>query len=88
MPEQMITAEDIAAGLRVSRNTIHRAARAGLIPSTAIGRTLRFDPSVIDLLKRDGVPSRPAMEALASRPRWCGRHRCDTKLCPCADVTG
>lgn len=57
----MLTPADVAAAFNVSPKTITRAARLGWIPCTRFGRSYRFDPGVIDLLRRQGLPSRTEM---------------------------
>jgi excisionase family DNA binding protein len=56
--EPMITAQEVAAALCVSRVTIARAAERGEILGTRIGNRWRFEPSIIDTLKRIGIGSR------------------------------
>ncbi len=65
-PPPLLTAAEVAAAVRLSAKSITRAARLGWIPCVRFGRTYRFDPGVIDLLKREGLPSRTAM----TQPRF------------------
>lgn len=85
-PPQMLTAPTVAAALGVSLTTINRAARAGYIPSTQVGRQRRFSPSVVDILKNDGLPSRGHLEAdqRASEGHCCRTHGCAAEKCRCA----
>ena len=54
--DRALTADDLAALLRVSRLTIVRKAKRGTIPSFRIGTCVRFDPrAIIDWLKKHGV---------------------------------
>ena len=61
MQPSMLTPAEVAAAFKVSAKTITRAAGLGWIPCTRFGRSYRFDPGVIDLLKRQGLPSRTEM---------------------------
>lgn len=40
--EDLLTVDEIAADLRVSRMTIYRLVHAGALPSLRIGRTIRI----------------------------------------------
>ena len=87
----MVNAAAIAEPLGVSARTIRRAAAAGAIPSTRIGRRHLFELSVVDVVKLVGLPGRREMEEAASKsaaPHWCGVHRCDAQQCRCAGPTG
>jgi excisionase family DNA binding protein len=82
----MLLSTDVARELGVSVASINRAARAGRIPFTMIGRQRRFDPSVIAQIKRFGLPTRHVMEVLARRDRGqrgCGIHLGDDVTCAC-----
>lgn len=85
----MLTTQDLAAALGVSTATINRAARTRVVESTPIGRSRRFDRSVVDRLRRNGIPSRGEMErATASpRPHWCDIHG-DVGRCRCIGKGG
>jgi len=46
-----LTAAEIAATFRVDRSTVYKWASAGVVPSTKIGGTRRFDAAAIEALK-------------------------------------
>ncbi|MBM3268100.1 MAG: helix-turn-helix domain-containing protein [Candidatus Sericytochromatia bacterium] len=51
---KLLTVDEIADELSVSRNRVYDLAAAGLIPVVRLGRLLRFDPDQIAEWKRDG----------------------------------
>jgi excisionase family DNA binding protein len=82
----MLLSKDVARELGVSVTSINRAARAGRIPFVMVGRQRRFDPSVIDRIKRFGLPTRHVMEEQARRHsglRSCAVHLGDDMTCAC-----
>jgi excisionase family DNA binding protein len=46
--DQLMTIEDVAAYMRVSRFTVYRLAKDRFIPATKIGRQWRFQREEID----------------------------------------
>jgi hypothetical protein len=82
----MVLSTDLARAVGVSVTSINRAARAGRIPFTIVGRQRRFDPSVIAQIKRFGLPTRHVMEEQARRHsglRSCAVHLGDDVTCAC-----
>jgi excisionase family DNA binding protein len=55
----MMTAEELAKALRVSRSWVYEAARNGGIPCLRVGALLRFDLDEVKSSLR-GIPSPPA----------------------------
>ena len=54
--ERAITADELADLLQVSRLTIIRKAKRGVIPSFRVGTCIRFDPKAISLwLRKHGA---------------------------------
>ena len=48
MPDEVLTAEELAAYLKVDVQTVYRKFRAGEIPGVRIGRAVRFKREVVD----------------------------------------
>ena len=53
MIEQLMTIDELALYMRVSRFTIYRLAKSHLIPGTKIGRQWRFQKEEIDRWVKD-----------------------------------
>ncbi len=53
MIDQLMTIEEVAQYMRVSRFTIYRLAKSRFIPATKIGRQWRFQKEEIDRWVRD-----------------------------------
>ena len=53
MIEQLMTIEELARYMRVSRFTIYRLAKSRFIPGTKIGRQWRFQKEEIDRWLKD-----------------------------------
>ncbi len=52
---ELMTAEELARALRVSRSTVYRWAWEGVLPMVRLGRTVRFRrDDVLRLLERAG----------------------------------
>lgn len=49
-----LTAEEVAAFLSISRITVFKYAKRGIIPSLRFGTSVRFDPSAIAKYVRTG----------------------------------
>jgi len=49
-----MTAEDVAAYLRLTPATIYRLARSGQLPGAKIGRVWRFRKDIVDQLFHEG----------------------------------
>ena len=63
---RLVSVEDIADLLGVSKYTVYRKAEAGLIPCYRIGRKLRFDTAAV-LAALESRPAMPAEIKLAPR---------------------
>ena len=62
--KRLLTAEEVADYLHLSRKHIFRMARAGRIPSVRIGGSVRFDPRKTgEWLKQNYLQQRPARRA-------------------------
>ena len=48
MAEPLITAEEVAERLAISRDEVYKLAREGRIPKVPIGRAVRFRPEAIE----------------------------------------
>jgi excisionase family DNA binding protein len=48
MPDEVLTAEELAVYLKVDVQTVYRKFRAGEIPGVRIGRAVRFKREVVD----------------------------------------
>lgn len=65
MSEGLITAQDVAARLGISRRMVYDLAATGALPSYRFGGALRFDPADVEAYKqacrveRDPVRVRP-----------------------------
>jgi excisionase family DNA binding protein len=55
----LLTAEELAAALRVSRSWVYEAARNGAVPCLRVGALLRFDLEEVKAFLR-GIPLPPA----------------------------
>jgi len=57
--QPLLTAEELAAALRVSRSWVYEAARNGAIPCLRVGALRRFDLAEVKAALR-GEPAAPA----------------------------
>jgi putative molybdopterin biosynthesis protein len=55
----MLTASEVAARFKVTGQRVHELARLGLLPSVRLGRSVRFDPAVIEEWIRNGGRAYP-----------------------------
>ena len=55
-PDALMTIEELAAYLKLSKSSLYQFARAGKVPGVKIGQQWRFHKDVIDAWVRDGVP--------------------------------
>ena len=64
----LLTAEEVAARLRVPRTWVYRAARDGSLPSVRCGRYRRFDAVDVDrwIQKQKDAPVAPMPDAPVS----------------------
>ncbi|MBI3312485.1 MAG: helix-turn-helix domain-containing protein [Candidatus Omnitrophica bacterium] len=59
--DQLMTIEEVAQYMRVSRFTVYRLAKNHFIPATKIGRQWRFQREEIDRWVRDQVRFSPGV---------------------------
>ena len=55
--EALWTASDLAKYLRVSRSWVYYQVESGELPCVRLGSLIRFRPSVIRSLVKEGIPS-------------------------------
>ena len=55
-PDDVMTIDELAAYLKLSKSSLYQFARAGKVPGAKIGRTWRFHKDVIDTWIKTGVP--------------------------------
>ncbi|HET9933964.1 MAG TPA: helix-turn-helix domain-containing protein [Polyangiaceae bacterium] len=68
-PDELWTAADVAAYLKVSRSWVYHRAEANLLPYVRIGGLLRFEPEAVRQYARDGSSDMQRPRALPLRPR-------------------
>ncbi len=56
-PSDLLTPDEAAAELRISRKTVYDAVQRGLIRATKFGRLVRIKRAEIDRLKDEGYGS-------------------------------
>jgi len=54
--DALMTIDELAAYLKLSKSSLYQFARAGKVPGVKIGQQWRFHKDVIDAWIRDGVP--------------------------------
>ena len=57
MTPEVLTAAEVAQRLRISRATVDRHARRGILPAVKIGGLLRFPVGPIEALERGEQPT-------------------------------
>jgi excisionase family DNA binding protein len=64
MAYELLTAEEVAARLRVPKSWVYRAAREGDLPSVRCGRYRRFDEGDVEnwISRQKGTPVREHRE--------------------------
>ncbi|MFP4141676.1 MAG: helix-turn-helix transcriptional regulator [Phycisphaerae bacterium] len=55
-PDTIMTLDDLAAYVKLSKSSLYKLCQAGKVPGTKIGRTWRFHKDVIDTWIKTGVP--------------------------------
>ncbi|MHB8420605.1 MAG: helix-turn-helix domain-containing protein [Myxococcales bacterium] len=55
--QPLLTAEELAAALRVSRSWVYEAARNGILPCLRVGALKRFDLAEVKAALRAGPPA-------------------------------
>lgn len=50
----LLRASDVASRLGASEQRVHELARLGLLPCVRMGRSVRFDPAVVELWIQTG----------------------------------
>ncbi|MGZ4166542.1 MAG: helix-turn-helix domain-containing protein [Solirubrobacteraceae bacterium] len=58
-PQQLWTADEVAAFLRVPKQDVYLMSRRGQIPTVRLGRRVRFDPRDIELWVDRRTSTRP-----------------------------
>ena len=53
-----MTAEEVAAVLRVSESMVYKLRRSGALPAVRVGVLLRFHPDVVRAYSRNELPPR------------------------------
>ena len=54
--DAILTLDDLAAYLQLSKSSLYKLCQAGKVPGTKIGRHWRFHRDAIDAWIKDGVP--------------------------------
>lgn len=67
--KRLLTASEVAEYLSVDPSTVHRWARAGVLPALRIGRVVRFDPDHLPGVQTVGTPTPPEPSRPASPDR-------------------
>lgn len=62
MEEPLMRVTEVARELNTSIWTVRYWVRKGLLPAVRVGRELRFDPSLVDRIRREGMPMRGEVE--------------------------
>ena len=55
-PDTIMTLDDLAAYIKLSKSSLYKLCQAGKVPGTKVGRTWRFHRDVIDTWIKTGVP--------------------------------
>lgn len=63
-----MTAIEVAAALRVSRATIYRLVRSGVLPAVQVGRSVRVSRNAVDAFLRGSSPPAAVTLRLTSIP--------------------
>ncbi len=60
-PESVLTIDDLAAYLKVSKSTLYKLAQGGKVPGQKVGKHWRFRKETIDqwLDKTNDLPTKP-----------------------------
>lgn len=64
----LVTAEEVARVLGVSRARVYDLARTGVLPSVRLGRSIRFGVSDLDWILRAAPTPRDAHQPMAGSP--------------------
>jgi excisionase family DNA binding protein len=65
----MLTVDEVAARLRVSRESVRRWARQGRLRAVHVGRQLRIPPEEVNRILSDGLDSPVTVSRRAEPPR-------------------
>jgi excisionase family DNA binding protein len=57
--ERLMTAEDVAAYMQVSRSMVYKLAESAQLPCLRIGACLRFEPSIVQRFARGEIRGEP-----------------------------
>jgi len=71
-PGDVMTIDELAAYLKLSKSSLYQFARAGKVPGVKIGQQWRFHKDVIDAWIKDGVPPTQACGKMQSEKRKKG----------------
>jgi excisionase family DNA binding protein len=55
-PNEIMTLDDLAAYVQLSKSSLYKLCQAGKVPGTKIGRHWRFHKDVIDAWIKEGIP--------------------------------
>jgi excisionase family DNA binding protein len=61
-PDDVMTIDELAAYLKLSKSSLYQFARVGKVPGVKIGQQWRFHKDVIDAWIKDGVPPTQAYD--------------------------
>ncbi len=59
MPREIMTADQVAEHLQISRDMVYQLTTRGELPGRKVGRIWRFSREAIDEFMREGVTERP-----------------------------
>jgi excisionase family DNA binding protein len=72
----ILTLDDLAAYLKLSKSSLYKLCQAGKVPGTKVGRHWRFHRDAIDAWIRDGrPPTQPYGRDVPRRKRHTGANR-------------
>lgn len=75
-PEPLMTAEDVAAFLRVSLSTVYQLRRTGKLPGIPVGSLWRWSPDLVrafgrgEVLPQQAAPSAPQLQVRTTGRPW------------------
>lgn len=61
--DRLLSLKEVAEQLSVSHDFVRVRVRAGVMPSLRIGRLIKVRQSDVDIVKREGLASKPAVAA-------------------------
>jgi len=72
-PKEIMTLDDLAAYIQLSKSSLYKLCQAGKVPGTKVGRHWRFHKDVIDAWIKDGIPPTQAYGGPKHRRRGSSR---------------